>query len=149
MLTKIEQCDQLSSIDLGKIIESSRYENYRFIDRLVEDWQSGRNCFDKPGEALFVAILEQEIVGVCGLNIDPYIAGNALGRVRHLYVLPEKRRYGIGQSLVKTVIERAGNHFTQLNLRTLNPAADKFYRRLGFMASTTERTCTHKMVLDQ
>jgi hypothetical protein len=38
----------------------------------------------RPGEALFVARVGERVVGVCGLNVDPYTAEPRVGRVRHL-----------------------------------------------------------------
>jgi hypothetical protein len=58
----------------------------RFVRRLADDWVSVANRFDRPGEALFVARLPGQVVGVRGLNVDPYTAEPGVGRVRHLYV---------------------------------------------------------------
>src|SRR6266487_3820772 len=47
--------------------ESSR-EGFRFVERLCDEWVSGANRFNAPGEALFVAVADGQVVGVCGLN---------------------------------------------------------------------------------
>ena len=52
-----------------------------------EEWRTGTNRFDRPDEALFGAWAKGQLVGVCGLNIDPYRGDDRVGRVRHLYVL--------------------------------------------------------------
>ena len=149
MTILIEQLHDLSTINLAPIIKASRQENYEFIDRLVAEWQSGDNRFDKHGEVLFIALSQQDTVGICGLNIDPYVDDDSCGRVRHLYVLPDYRRYGIGQQLVERVIQQAQDHFTRLNLRTGNPAADKLYRQLSFDIAIENPTCTHTLLLDK
>jgi len=73
------------------------------------------------------------IVGVCGLNRDPYVDDPSIGRVRHLYVSPSHRRQGIGRALVRTVMDAASDRFRMLRLRT-TPVAGSFYGALGFQS---------------
>jgi hypothetical protein len=61
--------------------ESSR-EGFRFIERLCDEWASGANRFNDSGEALFLAVVDGQVVGVCGLNRDPYTSAPNIGRVR-------------------------------------------------------------------
>ena len=77
------------------------------VRRLVDEWRDGSNRFDRPGEAVFGAWVEGRLVGVCGLNIDPYVRDERMGRVRHLYVLTACRRHGVGRLLMARVIEAA------------------------------------------
>src|SRR5438270_11536961 len=88
---------------LAELVAESEETGFRFVRRLVEDWESGRNRFDGPGEALFAAVCGQRVVGVCGLNADPYTAAPGVGRVRRLYVLAGFRRSGVGRQLVRAV----------------------------------------------
>ena len=118
------------------------------FSRLVAEWQSGRNCFNQPGEANFIATDNGHVVGVCGLNHDLYLGDPSVGRVRHLYVAVDHRRNGIGTQLVRAVIGAATGCFTRLRLRTDSPDADCFYRSLGFMPFTAEPACSHEVVLD-
>jgi GNAT superfamily N-acetyltransferase len=113
---------------------------------LLDDWQSGRNRFAQPGEGLFVAQSGERIIGVCGLNVDPYANDPAVGRVRHLYVLSAFRRQGVGRRLVHEVIAAARGHFRSLRLRTDSPDAARFYSALGFRECPSDPDCTH--VLD-
>ena len=115
-----------------------------FLRRLVDEWASGRNRFDRPGEALFGAWMDGHLVGVCGLNVDPYGASPSVGRVRHLYVLTVHRRLGVGRRLVAEVIRVAAGRFDRLRLRTHNPAAARLYEALGFRPAD-EADCTHAM----
>ena len=39
-----------------------------------------------------MVLSEGRLVGVCGLNVDPYLDDPSVGRVRHLYVLVAARR---------------------------------------------------------
>lgn len=125
----------------------SEQAGWRFLRRLAEEWASGANRFHRPGEALFAALMEGRVIGVCGLNVDPYAAAQRVGRVRHLYVLSACRGLGVGRQLVAAVIEAARGRFDDLRLRTENPAAAQLYERLGFRRSAGVADCTHLMDL--
>ena len=144
--TRIERLNGAPADCLGALIAESEQYGLRLVRRLVEEWTSGANRFDRPGEALFVAAVVGQMVGVCGLNVDPYTAQPSVGRVRHLYVLSTYRRLGIGQHLVTEVMEAARGRFDHLRLRTGNPAAALLYERLGFRRCVDVADCTH--VLD-
>jgi GNAT superfamily N-acetyltransferase len=131
---------------LGALIVDSEATGLRFVRRLAAEWSSGANRFDRPGEALLVARLADQIIGVCGLNVDPYATAPTIGRVRHLYVLRGHRRLGVGGRLVAEIIAAARRGFEVLRLRTTNPAAAALYERLGFRRRDDVPDCTH--VLD-
>src|SRR5262245_767723 len=86
------------------LVAESEAAGLRLVRRLVEEWANGRNRFDGPGEACFAATLHGRMVGVCGLNVDPYTSAARVGRVRHLYVLVEHRHLGVGRQLVDEII---------------------------------------------
>jgi hypothetical protein len=46
--------------------------NFNMLRRLEENWQRGENRFNAPGEKLLGAFLNGKLVGVCGLNRDPF-----------------------------------------------------------------------------
>ncbi|MGH9331210.1 MAG: GNAT family N-acetyltransferase [Vicinamibacterales bacterium] len=145
--TVVERLDGPPADCLGALVAESEKHGLRFIRRLAEEWASGANRFDRPGEALFVGRVAGEVVGVCGLNVDPYADEPTVGRVRHLYVLVAHRRRGIGRQLVTEVIETARSRFDRLRLRTENAGAAQFYETLGFRRSVGVRDCTHIMEL--
>jgi len=132
---------------LAALVSESEEEGLRFVRRLVDDWDAGTNRFDRPGEALFVARLDTRPVGVCGLNVDPYLAETGVGRVRHLYVLPARRRVGTGRQLLAAVLGAARPRFRLLRLRTSNPAAARLYESLGFRPVVGHHDCTHVLEL--
>jgi GNAT superfamily N-acetyltransferase len=131
---------------LDPLVGESERGGLRFLRRLVDEWVSGENRFDRPGEALFAARVNGRLVGVCGLNVDPYAASASVGRVRHLYVLIDHRRLGVGRRLVEEVIAVARHHFGTLRLRTHDSAAVGLYETMGFRPSG-EAECTHVMEL--
>jgi GNAT superfamily N-acetyltransferase len=141
----VEQIVTLPS-GIDWLVQASRHEGFSFLTRLVDEWQSNENRFALPGEALFAASLDEELAGVCGLNIDPFAADPHVARIRHLYVAPERRRRGIGEALLRATMDHAVRHgFMKIRLRTDTLPAAHFYERHGFSRST-ERVATH--VLD-
>jgi GNAT superfamily N-acetyltransferase len=124
------------------LAETAAGEGHVFVERMRSEWNVGVNRFDRPGESVFVARVDGAIVGVCGLNIDPFLDDPAVGRLRHLYVDPDHRRAGIGRSLVDECRRAALQHFDVVRLRTFNPAADAFYRAVGF-TRVQDETATH------
>lgn len=129
------------------VLESER-EGFRFVRRLYDDYVSGANRFNRDGEALFVAHQLEQVVGICGLNKDPYSQFGNVGRVRRLYVLPDFRKYGVGRRLVSDVILEAKRFYETLTLRTDNPVADQFYRIIGFSTVHVPDNATHWLSLN-
>ena len=118
---------------------------YRFLARLLEEWRSGANRFDGPGELLLGAMVEGRRVGVGGLNRDPYRDDPLVGRVRHLYVAESHRRQGIGRAMLEAIAAEAAAAFRELRLRTDQQAAAQFYE-CGF-TPVLDATASHVMTL--
>lgn len=133
-------------MDLQPLVSESEAAGLRLVRRLLDDWHDGTNRFGRPGEALFGAWLEGRLVGVCGLNADPYAGDDHVGRVRHLYVLVEARRHGVARALMAETVAAARGRFGTLRLSTTNPAAARLYESLGFRPFVADH-CTHVLVL--
>ena len=142
----IQPIDSLPIDRLMPLVSEADACGFHALSRLMSEWQSGLNRFDKPGETLFIATDSGRVIGVCGLNRDPYLSDSTVGRIRHLYVALGHRRRGIGSLLIRAVMETASGHFARLRLRTDRPDADAFYRSLGFMPFTAEPACSHQLV---
>ncbi len=155
---RIQIIDQGSHLRLlAGLLRASQDEGQRLVQRLIDDWHTGDNRFDGEGELLLLAILGETplgnatsatvetVIGVCGLNADPYEPDANFGRVRHLYVLPNWRRQGVGRGLVRRVIKCAcaGERFDRLQLRTHSAEAGRFYCHLGFSQVMHHPHCTH------
>jgi len=117
---------------IERLVGESKQEGFEFVQRTIDDWNSGANRFSLTGEGLWGLVSGAELIGIGGLNIDPYVEDADTGRVRHLYIRPTYRRKGCAGSLMNTIIERAQLHFHLLRLFTANPAAAAFYEQLGF-----------------
>lgn len=134
------------NLDLGDLVRSSVAEGHRFVARAREEWDAGVNRFAAPGEGLFLARHGDGVVGMCGLNVDPYAGDPGVGRLRHLYVAPGRRRLGVGRALVVACLELAAGRFRRVRLRTENEDAARFYLGLGFSA-VDEADTTHVIEL--
>ncbi|HWB27150.1 MAG TPA: GNAT family N-acetyltransferase [Chitinophagaceae bacterium] len=115
---------------------------YYFLQRTIDDWRSGANRFNKPGEMLWGLFAEKELIGIGGLNIDPYSRTQGVGRVRHLYIKERYRRAGYATLLIKKIMEQAAQHFIVLRLFTDSVGASAFYEKLGF-TPTGEYKASH------
>jgi len=126
-------------------LEAAR-QGFGFLDRLVADWTSGANTFGRPGEALLGAFSDSRLVGIGGLNTDPYSSRADLGRIRHVYVLDAWRHKGVGRALIDCLVAKARGLFTELRLRTDTEAAAAFYARCGF-SPIADPTASHAFKL--
>ena len=140
----IERCATLPD-GFSELVQSGSDEGFTFMPRLERAWQSGENRFDRAGESLLCARVDSKLVGVCGLNVDPFAGDPGVGRVRHLYVSPEFRRRGVGTRLASEIVALAKENFAFLRLRTQQAAS--FYERLGF-ERCEDPDATHVMKLD-
>lgn len=120
-------------------------EGFRFLTRLIAEWHSADNRFAAPGECLIAAYVNQQLVGIGGLSVDPYTQAN-VARLRRVYVAASSRRQHVGQTLVKALVEQAALRFQSVRLSTDTAAGDAFYRRCGFTRIEDEHA-THSMRL--
>ena len=148
------ELSQIQQLPVGfeSLIQASRAEGFRFLERLREEWDSGENRFSNEGEALFVAhdvraLDAPSLAGIGGVNRDPYVSDPSVGRIRRLYVAPQHRRQGVARALVLRVLTTAPEHFTRVRVNTDTPAADRFYLALGFLRLGADEMATHELIL--
>jgi len=119
--------------ELPPEVEALRFEaitqGFGFMDRLTADWVSGANTFSRRGE--------------CFLG---YLPRTDVGRLRHVYVLDERRRQGSGRLLVARLLDEARRSFGKVRLRTDTERAASFYVRCGF-SLVNDPTASHAMNL--
>ena len=131
---------------LDTLATAATAEGFHFVERTAQEWAAGINRFDGPGEVFLLALANELTVGMCGLNVDPYAQDPAIGRLRHLYVLPGHRRQGIGAQLVSACLRHAQG-FRRVRLRTTDPVAHAFYLTQGF-TPVTEAEATHAITIE-
>jgi GNAT superfamily N-acetyltransferase len=128
------------------LVNEAKHSGRDFIQRMIDDWNSGANKFARPGEKLWGLVSAAELIGIGGLNRDPYTEDINAGRVRHLYILQAYRRKGYATMLMNVIISNARPHFTALRLFTDNPLAAEFYEKLGFQ-NMNGRKVSHILTL--
>lgn len=144
----LKRISDLSGLEPFELVEESKLAGYRHVVRLVEDYNSGINTFDKQGEVLLGAFDKQRLIGICGLNQEPYNLEPGIGRLRRMYVLHEYRRMGIGRILVNEITRLAQDQFKVLVLHTENKEAEVFYTSLGFLNNNRYENVSHYKLLD-
>ena len=143
----IIRADDLPRAALGPLLRESAAQGFRFLDRLVREWEAGTHRFDGPGESLLLSWCGERLVGLCGVHRDPYQSDGAVARLRHLYVIEPKRRRGVGRRLVQEAVSTARQRFRRIRVRTDTDAADAFYLALGFHRVEGEASATHVLAL--
>lgn len=149
MESKVERVDDLNSIDISHLVQESESEGYRFLTRLVGDYEDGTNTFNKPGEALF-SIRNQagDVVAIGGVNQSPFSEDVQAARLQRFYVLDDARRKGVGSRLLKEIVDHSRGTFNELSVRTESSKADAFYRSNGFELDDSATETTHLMKFD-
>jgi GNAT superfamily N-acetyltransferase len=140
--------DHLLILDLNSLLAESKSEGFRFLSRLIDEYQSGINTFSDRGEGLFgVKDHSGEVIAIGGLNQDPYSNEMNIGRLRRFYVANSYRRRGLGIQLMDHILSYAKEHFALIVLHTDTEQADCFYRAYGFKKPCLFPGSTHVLFI--
>lgn len=131
-MIEIRLLSEFPKSELAPLLAESEAQGFRLLRRLVDDYESGSNCFDRAGECLIGAFHEGALVGIGGLNIDPFLNDPKVGRIRRVYVLSAFRGQGAGRALMAALLAHARGKFRMLRLRTREAPARRLYESLGF-----------------
>jgi len=124
---------QLPAPGIEQLQTEAREEGYDFIETLIDEWATGVNRFEAPGEILYGHLDQGLLVAVGGLTIDPFSANPETGRIRRVYVRSAWRNKGIGRALVSALVAYAGKNFRSVRLRAENADAARLYESMGFV----------------
>ncbi|MBI5832379.1 MAG: GNAT family N-acetyltransferase [Armatimonadetes bacterium] len=107
-------------------------EGLRIVSRLLADFASAANRFDRPGEILLASRHDGAVVACVGLNVhrDPVLG--VVGRVRRLYVDPAWRGQGTGRKLVRALMAASASRVDVFIANAGRLPVGGFYERLGF-----------------
>lgn len=148
MPMEIKTIEDLRDVKVDELVEESEAEGYRFLRRLVDQYEDGSNRFDKEGEVLFgVFDPRGKLIAIGGLNRDPYSTKEGIGRLRRFYIAKAARREGVGTKLLQKIVDFSKDYFGELVVRTDSSTADAFYRANGFTGDVNLPDVTHRMVL--
>lgn len=141
---KVNRIQTLITAELFQLVLESKQDGFRFLERLVKEYENGTNTFTKLGESLYGFYTEQGVlIAVGGLNVDPFSNDQNVGRLRRFYVAKEYRRSGVGTLLLNEIISDAKNYFDIIVLHTDTEQAAKFYSAFGFKGNCTFPGSTH------
>jgi GNAT superfamily N-acetyltransferase len=118
---------------LDELRSEARDAGYDFVETLINEWASGANRFEAPGEILCGHLDHRLLVAVGGLTIDPFDANPDTGRIRRVYVRSAWRNKGIGRALVSALVEHSRKNFRCVRLRAENADAARLYESMGFI----------------
>ena len=141
MAIEVREISDLIQVDVSKLVQESEKEGYRFLSRLVSEYEDGTNRFEEEGEALYGAWDGGEIVAIGGLNKHPIDSSAA--RLHRFYTLPAYRRKGVGGQLFQVISDKAKENFTEITTKTESAKADAFYRAVGFVFDGRSADTTH------
>ena len=141
----IERFEKLPMSELTPMIDESVSQGFRFLTRLSTEWSSGENRFEKENEGFYGFWIEENLMAVGGLNIDPFSEDPRIGRLRRFYVKESQRRKGIGRRLVSHILEKAQSNFDCITLNTDTSLAARFYESLGFVRTSVSPSTSHKI----
>jgi len=123
---------ELPAPGIDRLHAEARAEGFDFLDTLVDEFTSGENRYDGPGEVLLGGIDNGVLIAVGGLNRDCYLNDPATGRIRRVYVRADFRNQHVGSTLLTALLDHARSHFFAVRLRAVTPGAARLYDRLGF-----------------
>ncbi|MEH7342385.1 GNAT family N-acetyltransferase [Bacillus sp. JJ1532] len=147
---KIQKIEELETLEISHLVEESKAAGFRFLEKLVDDYQDGTNRFNKHGESLYGVYNEQGVlIAIGGLNIDPYSNNPKIGRLRRFYVASDFRRSAVGSLLLSKIILEAKYYYEGLVLHTDTDQADLFYTAFGFSKTCDYPNSTHYINLYQ
>lgn len=128
--------------DLGSVVRINRdclpenYTEYFFVD-----------LFKRYPEAFIVAERDGEVVGYIMCRIEVGLSNFGLGgivkkgHIVSVAVLPEHRRKGIGEAIIKKSMEKMQKTYNAkqcyLEVRITNEPATGMYKKLGFEITRT------------
>lgn len=129
-LIRVHQIDPLA---WAPLLAAAEAEGWRMLRRLMDEWRSGANRYEQPGESLWAWIdANGQAIAVGGLNVEPAPGRPGTGRMRRFYVHPAWRSHGLARRLVNAVLASAQGHFSRLHVNCESDGSAAFWAHCGF-----------------
>ncbi|MDT3498603.1 GNAT family N-acetyltransferase [Bacillus toyonensis] len=129
----IQQIENLMKYEISHLVQDSKEEGFNFLIKLINEYENKINVFKKTGECLYGIFQGNMLIGIGGLNQDPFTGDNKIGRLRRFYIAKNYRGKGLGRLLLDRIISDAKKYFTIVVLNTDTEQGDKFYTSGGFV----------------
>lgn len=114
---------------MGELVTASSREGFRFAAALLAEWKAQDGLFGIPVEGVLLAWESSLVVGVCAVR--PAGAPRT-GQLDPLYVLPSRRRRGVGRELVRRAFQSAQRRYPEIVAKATSPTAGAFLEAVGF-----------------
>lgn len=140
----IEEIETLDKSAIQELLMESESQGYHYLTKMVSQWESGENRFARGNEKLICFKENEKVIGIGGINEEPYLRRKGYGRLRDVFVLTKYRRNHIGRQIVEHLIEFGKRHYKAITLRIPeNKEAGPFYEAIGFLRTDDIETVTH------
>lgn len=103
----IQQIEDLMIYEHDYLVQESKEEGFNFLIKLKSEYENKINIFNKTGECLYGIFQREKLIGIGGLNKDPYTENNKIGRLRRFYISKDYRRKGLGNLLLNRLLLHA------------------------------------------
>ncbi|WP_318581734.1 GNAT family N-acetyltransferase [Bacillus paranthracis] len=143
----IQQIEDLMIYESDYLVQESKDEGFYFLIKLISEYENKINTFNKTGECLYGIFHGEKLIGIGGLNEDPYTENNKIGRLRRFYITKDYRRIGLGNLLLKRLLYHAEKNFKVVVLHTDTKQGDAFYSANGFVKGQVYKGSSHYKVL--
>ena len=127
--------------------DPERFSTFANVDGAAKFY---RSRFETPDSAVFVAEVENEIIGFAYVERDPLNYAELLENgawLHDIYVDEHARSEGVGKELIKAAAEAAkqmGAEKLLLTVAAKNSAAQKVFEKAGFRRTMMEMTLNLK-----
>ncbi|MDH4421792.1 GNAT family N-acetyltransferase [Bacillus cereus] len=144
---QMKKFEDVFKYEIHHLVQESKEEGFNFLTKLVNEYESEVNTFNKTGECLYGMFQEEMLIGIGGLNQDPYTEDNKIGRLRRFYISKDYRRIGLGNLLLNRLLSHAEKYFQIVILHTDTKQGDAFYMANGFVRGNMYKGSSHYKVL--
>nr|WP_140417254.1 GNAT family N-acetyltransferase [Bacillus cereus] len=144
---QMKKFEDVFKYEIHHLVQESKEEGFNFLTKLVNEYESEVNTFNKTGECLYGMFQEEMLIGIGGLNQDPYTEDNKIGRLRRFYISKDYRRIGLGNLLLNRLLSHAEKYFQIVILHTDTKQGDAFYIANGFVRGNMYKGSSHYKVL--
>ncbi|MES5866250.1 GNAT family N-acetyltransferase [Bacillus cereus group sp. RP32] len=145
----IQQIEDLMKYEHDYLVQESKEEGFNFLIKLISEYENKINIFNKTGECLYGIFQGEKLIGIGGLNEDPYSENNKNGRLRRFYISKDYRRVGLGNLLLNRLLLHAEKYFKVVVLHTDTKQGDAFYSANGFVKEKLFKGSSHYKLLEK
>ena len=145
----IQQIEDLMIYEYDYLVQESKDEGFNFLLKLINEYKNEINTFNKTVECLYGIFQGENLIGIGGLNVDPYTENNKIGRLRRFYISKDYRRTGLGNLLLNRLLSHAEKNFQIVVLHTDTKQGNAFYLANGFVRGDMYKGSSHYKILQE